>query len=68
MAMLSSPKFDETVIEQLACPACLGALAIADQQLVCAQCGRSYAIVDGIPILIAERAVKPGPLVPISSK
>jgi hypothetical protein len=51
-------KFDESVIEILACPECLGGLAIAGERLVCSGCGRGYAIVDGIPVLIAERAVK----------
>lgn len=51
------PKFDESVLDQLACPACLGGLVLVGERLVCARCGRSYAIVDGIPVLIAERAV-----------
>jgi len=51
------PEFDESVLEQLACPACLGGLVLVGERLVCAGCGRGYAIVDGIPVLIAERAV-----------
>jgi uncharacterized protein YbaR (Trm112 family) len=50
------PKFDESVLDQLACPVCLGGLAFIAEQLVCAGCGRGYPIVDGIPVLIAERA------------
>jgi uncharacterized protein YbaR (Trm112 family) len=52
------PEFDESVLEQLACPACLGGLVLVGERLACAGCGRGYAIVDGIPVLIAERAME----------
>jgi hypothetical protein len=48
--------FDPAVLAQLACPACLGNLRLEETRLVCASCGRAYSIVDGIPVLIAERA------------
>jgi uncharacterized protein len=41
---------------QLACPACHGDLRADAAALVCAGCGRGYPVVDGIPVLIAERA------------
>ncbi|MGB6974063.1 MAG: Trm112 family protein [Terracidiphilus sp.] len=45
--------------EALACPACLGALRREDaggaERVRCAACGRLYPVVDGIPVLIAER-------------
>jgi hypothetical protein len=43
------------VLGQLACPACLGELLLDGDKLVCVECGRSYPIVDGIPVLIAGR-------------
>jgi uncharacterized protein YbaR (Trm112 family) len=46
--------FDASILDQLACPACLGSLRIDSDRLVCALCGRGYPIVDGIPVLIAE--------------
>jgi uncharacterized protein YbaR (Trm112 family) len=55
-------RFDLTVLDQLACPACLGGLRLEEDRLVCAGCGRGYPIVNGIPVLIAEpaeRAPKP---------
>jgi uncharacterized protein YbaR (Trm112 family) len=52
----SSYSFDETVMGQLACPACLGAFRVDGDRLVCIGCGRSYPVVDGIPALIAARA------------
>jgi uncharacterized protein len=54
-------KFDERVLEQLACPVCYGALrlGISEQDIVCGGCGRSYPFLDGIPVLIADRATQP---------
>jgi hypothetical protein len=48
--------FDPSVIDRLACPACLGILRLEEARLVCAGCGRTYPIVNGIPVLIVERA------------
>jgi uncharacterized protein YbaR (Trm112 family) len=48
--------FDPALLEQLACPACLGDLRVEETRLVCEGCGRAYPTVDGIPVLIAERA------------
>jgi len=50
-----SASFDTTVIDSLACPACHGSLAHVEQGLVCQSCARAYPIIDGIPILIADR-------------
>jgi uncharacterized protein YbaR (Trm112 family) len=56
---------EPAVLSLLACPACLADLQIADLQfedgrlfygLVCAGCGRAYPVIEGIPVLIAERA------------
>ena len=44
----------------LACPVCFGLLTFSEVEVVCAGCGRSYPVVDGIPVLIAERATTPG--------
>jgi uncharacterized protein YbaR (Trm112 family) len=50
--------FDPTILGQLACPACYGDLRVEESSLVCANCGAVYLIVDGIPVLIVERAEK----------
>lgn len=42
--------------DALVCPACEGALRVEAQAAACAQCGRVYPVVDGIPVLIVERA------------
>lgn len=44
---------------QLACPVCFGNFTLDNLKLVCGACGRIYPIVDGIPVLIAERAEMP---------
>jgi uncharacterized protein YbaR (Trm112 family) len=49
----ASSAFDSTVVNQLACPACLGELRLEETRLLCASCRRAYPIVDGIPVLIA---------------
>jgi hypothetical protein len=38
------------------CPACWGELQAGAETLVCEACGRKYPVVDGIPVLISERA------------
>jgi uncharacterized protein len=49
-------KLDVSQIDQLACPACFGRLQLHRERLRCADCRRAYPILEGIPILIAERA------------
>ncbi len=49
-------EFDPAVLDLLACPACGGELRLEVARLACVECGRAYPIVDGIPVLIAERA------------
>ena len=53
------PSFDSSILDQLACPACLDELRLDGERVVCTGCGRGYPIVDGIPVLIEERAVDP---------
>jgi hypothetical protein len=48
--------FDATMVGQLACPACQGDLSLEEAGLRCTSCGRVYPIVNGVPVLIAERA------------
>jgi uncharacterized protein YbaR (Trm112 family) len=54
-------RFDPAVLDQLACPACRGLLRLEENRLVCRECDRAYPIVDGIPVLIVDRAVDPRP-------
>ena len=47
-------------LEMIVCPKCKGDLQEKDNRLLCAQCGVSYKIVDGIPVLLAEEAEPTG--------
>jgi uncharacterized protein YbaR (Trm112 family) len=55
-----SGAFDARVLDQLACPVCFGELRLnaSGLRIYCAGCLRVYPLVDGIPVLIAERAEK----------
>jgi uncharacterized protein YbaR (Trm112 family) len=55
----ASPWFDPSQVNHLACPACLGNLRLEESRLLCIGCGRAYPVVDGIPVLIAERPELP---------
>ena len=41
----------------IVCPVCHGPLERQPESVRCTGCGRSYPIVDGIPVLLAERAL-----------
>jgi uncharacterized protein YbaR (Trm112 family) len=41
----------------LGCPACQQPLRLEQDQIVCTACSRAYPIIDGIPVLIADRAL-----------
>jgi len=45
-------EFLSQVLDQLACPACLSALRLDSNELLCTACSRRYPIMDGIPVLI----------------
>jgi uncharacterized protein len=45
--------------DRLACPVCFQPLRFEAEHVACTGCGRVYPIVDGIPVLIAERAAGP---------
>jgi uncharacterized protein YbaR (Trm112 family) len=51
-----SPAFDPEALTRLVCPVCHQALALDESFLRCTACGRRYPILDGIPILLANRA------------
>jgi uncharacterized protein YbaR (Trm112 family) len=42
--------------KDLACPVCHARLRFEPATVVCSGCGRTYPVVDGIPVLIPERA------------
>ena len=46
------------ILEMVVCPACHGRLGIdaTTGEARCGECGKSYPIVDGIPVLLVSRA------------
>jgi uncharacterized protein YbaR (Trm112 family) len=47
---------DPAMLAQLACPACHGELRHEGTRLRCMSCSRGYPIVEGIPVMIVDRA------------
>ena len=43
--------------DDLVCPVCFAALSFFETTVVCRGCARSYPVVDGIPVLIPQRAI-----------
>jgi uncharacterized protein YbaR (Trm112 family) len=60
--MAADPSYSEFAIrfagvrELLGCPACQSPLRLDGEGVVCTACARKYPVVDGIPMLIAEKA------------
>ncbi len=52
---------DEKLLAILACPVCHAALRAEEQALVCTRTQVRYPVEDGIPVLLAERAVASHP-------
>jgi uncharacterized protein YbaR (Trm112 family) len=50
----------EDLLAIMACPACHGALEDRGEALACPACGLHYPVRDGIPIMLAEEAYRPG--------
>jgi hypothetical protein len=46
----------------LGCPVCLSSLALETNSVRCTGCTRSYPVIDGIPVLLAGRAMADAPL------
>lgn len=45
------------VLALLACPVCHGELFQVESLIACSGCARKYPIQDGIPVLLADRAI-----------
>ncbi|ADW67465.1 Trm112 family protein [Granulicella tundricola] len=45
-------------VDLLVCPVCFGRLVLAETTVRCEGCGRVYPVVDGLPVLLADRAVR----------
>lgn len=45
--------------DDLVCPVCFAKLQFEEATVECTGCARIYPIVDGIPVLIPQRAIEP---------
>lgn len=53
---MSASTLTAEVVRLLACPVCRQPLSLETAALRCTGCHRRYPIIDGIPILLADRA------------
>jgi uncharacterized protein YbaR (Trm112 family) len=52
----TKPVLRPSDLQWLACPVCRQPLALEADVVYCTGCGRRYPTVDGIPVLLADRA------------
>jgi len=52
----SQPALDPEGLNRLVCPVCRQSLALEADTVRCSGCNRRYPILDGIPVLLADRA------------
>jgi uncharacterized protein YbaR (Trm112 family) len=45
--------------DDLVCPVCFAAVRLSEITVVCTGCARTYPVLDGIPVLIPQRATAP---------
>lgn len=51
---------DAALLELIVCPSCHATLSVAESELACTGCDLVYPIVDGIPVLLIDRARRAG--------
>ncbi len=51
---------DQTLLDIIVCPDCHGELRLEGEELVCQACGLAYPVEDDIPVLLVDRARRPG--------
>ena len=51
-------KLTQADLRWLVCPVCHGPLQLAAETIGCTACGRRYPLVDGLPVLLANRALR----------
>ena len=49
---------DKELLEILACPACKADVILQAEKIVCTKCARKYPIVEGIPVMLVDKAEK----------
>jgi len=54
---MQEPSLLAANLHLLVCPVCHARLTLASDTVACTGCGRRFPIVDGLPVLIASRAL-----------
>jgi len=50
-------KLTQADLRWVVCPVCHGTLQLAGEVIHCAGCQRRYPVVDGLPVLLGDRAL-----------
>jgi uncharacterized protein YbaR (Trm112 family) len=53
----AAAKLTQADLRWVVCPVCHGALQLAGKEIHCAGCQRRYPVVDGLPVLLGDRAL-----------
>lgn len=51
---------DRLLIDILACPDCKGDVDMAGAKVVCKKCGKSYPLINGVPVMLIDEAKNVG--------
>ncbi|HEY1994963.1 MAG TPA: hypothetical protein VGG81_11215 [Edaphobacter sp.] len=54
---MSAQLLTEENLRRIVCPVCHHSLLLEEAAIRCQCCGKRYPIVDGIPVLLADRAI-----------
>ncbi len=58
---MSKPSPQSDTLRWLVCPVCRHGLQLEAAAVLCLGCGRRYPILDGIPVLLEDRALSEAP-------
>ncbi len=47
---------DKFLLDVIRCPACHGEFDVREDSLTCRECGRTFPVQDGIPVLLLDEA------------
>jgi hypothetical protein len=50
-------RLTQQILRALVCPVCHAGLQLEAQSVGCTGCGRRYPVIDGVAVMLAERAI-----------
>jgi uncharacterized protein YbaR (Trm112 family) len=54
---MTAQSLTEEYLRRIVCPVCHQSLQLEEAAIRCQGCGKRYPVVDGIPVLLADRAI-----------